>query len=80
MLEQGPMSVEKWKETMHAGIRRWKGVTQERKGLGDIFHVNGKVFAETHDTMRLIQMRVRLPKTHQGRAIQLGMAEPSRNP
>lgn len=79
MLDQGPMSVERWKEALHAGIRRWKGVEQERQGLGDAFLVDGKVFAESNDTMRVIQMKIRLPRTHQGRAIQLGMAQAARN-
>ena len=79
MLDQGPMSVERWKETLHAGIKRWKGVQQERQGLGDAFVINGKTFVESHHTMRVIQVKIRLPKTHQARAIQLGMAQAARN-
>ena len=80
MLSKGPMDVERWTEGFMAGAKRWKGVEQQRLGLGDVLRCNGKAFCELNYTMREIRMRVKLPKTHQQRAIAMNMAKGIRDP
>src|SRR6185295_5135311 len=80
VLESGPSNVERWTQGLMEGAKRWKGVEQRRMGLGDGLYSNQKLFAEVNYTMRAIRMRVRLPKTHQTRAVQLGMATGARDP
>lgn len=79
-LDNSPTSVEVWTQTLQDGIKRWRGVEQRRMGLGDGFYVGDHLIAEMRYTMREIKMRIRLPKTHQQRAIQFGMAEMAREP
>ncbi|MFH0970790.1 MAG: hypothetical protein V1776_05015 [Candidatus Diapherotrites archaeon] len=76
MFKTGPTDVERWTEGLHAGITKWKGVKQKRMGLGDAFYLNGEIFAEMNYTMREVKVRVKLGKTQQQRAIQLGTAQP----
>jgi predicted DNA-binding protein (MmcQ/YjbR family) len=78
MFKQGPSDVERWTQGLHAGIKRWKGVEQQRKGLGDVFVSNGEAFAEMSYTMREVHVRIKLGKTQQQRAVQLGSARPAR--
>lgn len=80
VLDNSPSDVERWTKTFVEGAKRWKGVEQRRLGLGDGFHVNNQLIAEMNYTMREIKMRIRLPKTHQQRAIQFGMAQLARDP
>ncbi len=80
IFKQGPSDVEKWTQGLHTGIKRWKGVQQQRHGLGDAFLANGQIFAELSYSMREIRVRIKLGKTQQQRAIQMEMARPSHNP
>ncbi len=74
MFKQGPSNVERWTQGLHTGVKRWKGVEQRRQGLGDVFSCQGKDFAEMDYSLREIRMRIKLGKTQQQRAIQLGSA------
>ncbi len=78
-LSKGPLDVERWNESFMNGIKRWKGAQVQRSGLGDSVSSNGRMFCEMYTTMRQISMRIKLPKTHQQRAIQSTMARPVRN-
>ena len=80
ILESGPTNVERWTQGLLDGVKRWKGVEQRRAGVGDGLYSKGKLFAEMNYTMREIRIRVRLPKTHQQRVIQLGMARATKEP
>jgi hypothetical protein len=79
MFKQGPSDVERWTQGLHTGIKRWKGVEQERSGLGDAFTNRGETFAEMSYSMREVKVRIRLGKTQQQRAIQQGSAKPARD-
>ncbi len=78
-LTKGPLDVERWNEGFMNGIKRWKGANVQRSGLGDSVSSNGEMFCEMYTTMRQISMRIKLPKTHQQRAIQSNMARAPRN-
>ncbi len=73
-LTKGPLDVERWNESFMNGIRRWKGVQPQRSGLGDKILSNGELFCEMYTTMRQISMRIKLPRTHQQRALNASMA------
>lgn len=79
MFKQGPSDVERWTQGLHSGIKRWKGVEQQRHGLGDAFLTRGEIFAEMTYSMREVKVRIKLGKTQQQRAVQLGSARPARD-
>lgn len=78
-LSKGPLDVERWNEGFMSGVKRWKGAQARRSGLGDSVSANGRLFCEMYTTMRQISMRIKLPKTHQQRAVSSNMAHPVRN-
>lgn len=78
-LTKGPLDVERWNEGFMSGVKRWKGAQIQRSGLGDSVSANGEMFCEMYTTMRQISMRIKLPRTHQQRAISSNMARPTRN-
>ncbi len=79
-LSKGPMNVERWTQGFLVGVKRWKGVEQQRHGLGDNLRCNGAAFCEMNYTLREIRMRIKLPKTHQQRAIAMNKARGIKDP
>ncbi|MEK6821264.1 MAG: hypothetical protein AABY11_02600, partial [archaeon] len=80
MFKKGPTDAERWMNSFHDGVKKWPRVEHERAGTGDAFLADGAIFAESQSTMRDVRVRVKLGKTQQQRAIQLGAATLARNP
>ncbi len=79
MLDSGQSDIEKWKGSFISGVTRWKGVQQDRAGLGEGFFVGNEMFVEMNYTLRMIHVAIKLPKTHQARAISNEMARSHSN-
>ena len=80
MFDDSPSDVEMRKQAFLQGVQRWKNVEQRRVGLGDGFFVNGEMFIEMQTTLRTIKVAIRLPSTHQQRALNNNMAKAHREP
>lgn len=71
--------VDRWNTAVTEGINRWKGIEKRREGIGDRFYCKNKPFLEVYPTIRNVQLKIKLPVTHQQRAIAMNLAEADPN-
>jgi hypothetical protein len=72
--------VDRWHAAITEGLNRWKGVEKRREGIGDGFYCKNNLFLEIYPTIRNVQLKIKLPVTHQQRAIAMNVAEADANP